>query len=159
MDPERTPRRKYTHLTRTGMDSETARSRGETRQTGTDATPWLEWIASGVGLVLALGTLGAIAAEMLSGERPIPTVIVDSDGVVETPAGFVALIRARNPADATAAKVEIEGELRQGDDLLETSRIEFDYVPARSERRGGLYFKHDPRHYRLETRALGYSEP
>ena len=141
------------------MDSETARKQGEARTAGGDATPWLEWIASGIGLILALGTLGTITVEMLSGGRPIPSVVVDMDGVVETPAGFVALIRARNPANATAAKVEIEGELRQGDDLLETSRVEFDYVPARSERRGGLYFKHDPRQYRLEARALGYSEP
>jgi uncharacterized protein (TIGR02588 family) len=159
MDPERTPRRQEPHPTRTGMNSETARSRGEARQAGADATPWLEWIASGIGLVLALGTLGVIAAEMLTGGRPIPAVIVHLDGVVETPAGFVALVTARNPADATAAKVEIEGELRQGDDVLETSRIQFDYVPARSERRGGLYFRHDPRQYRLEARALGYSEP
>jgi uncharacterized protein (TIGR02588 family) len=88
-----------------------------------------------------------------------PTVIVDMDGIVETPSSFVALVRARNPADATAAKVEIEGEPRQGDGVLETSRIAFDYVPARSERRGRLYFRHDPRQYSLEARALGYSEP
>jgi uncharacterized protein (TIGR02588 family) len=141
------------------MNSEAARSREEARQTGADATPWLEWIASGIGLVLALGTFGIITAEMLSATRPVPAVVVDMDGVVETPAGFVALIRARNPSDATAARVEIEGELRQDDAVLETSRIEFDYVPARSERRGGLYFRHDPRQYRLEARALGYSEP
>jgi uncharacterized protein (TIGR02588 family) len=141
------------------MDSENDRPRGEARCTDGGATPWLEWIASGIGLILALGTLGVITAEMLSGGRPVPAVIVDMEGVVETPAGFVALIRAHNPAGATAAKVEIEGKLRQGDDVLETSRIEFDYVPARSERRGGLYFKNDPRHYRLEARALGYSEP
>ena len=42
---------------------------------------------------------------------------------------------------------------------IETSDITFDYVPGHAERKGGLFFRQDPRMHKLELRALGYQTP
>ena len=62
-------------------------------------------------------------------------------------------------AAATAAAVQIEGELLDGERVIATSQVTLDYVPGNSERRGGLFFREDPEAHGLKVRALGYAEP
>jgi uncharacterized protein (TIGR02588 family) len=122
--------------------------------------PLLEWIAAGIGLVLTLGILAVIGREALSGEMEQPPAIeVRVERVVPSPAGYIVEIAATNWSGATAAAVEIEGELKAGETSVETSGATFDYVPGHAERKGGLFFKEDPRKHRLEVRALGYQAP
>ena len=122
--------------------------------------PLLEWIAAGVGLVLTVGMLTVIGREALSGEVGQPPAIeVRVERVVATPAGFVVEIAATNRSGATAAAVQVEGELKDGEAEVETSGAVFDYVPGHATRRGGLFFREDPRLHRLEVRALGYQAP
>jgi uncharacterized protein (TIGR02588 family) len=124
------------------------------------STPPLEWLASGIGLVLTLGMLGLIGWQAYQGmEAPPPTISVAAERIVQTDNGFVVEVTARNRSPATAAAVESEGALKQGDQTVATSKAVLDYVPGNSERRGGLFFKEDPRPYQLELRPLGYAEP
>lgn len=53
----------------------------------------------------------------------------------------------------------VHGALLRGDSVGETSEAVLDHVPGRSVRHGGLFFRNDPRAYRLELRAAGYQEP
>lgn len=132
------------------------RQREEARQ----GTPALEWIASGIGLVLTLGILGSIGWEAVQGggnEPPAMDVAVER--IVPTGTGYVVEVRARNRSSATAAAVEVEGALSQGGREVATSRAIIDYVPGESDRRAGLFFTEDPRTHQIEVRALGYSEP
>jgi len=133
-------------------------ARGKAR---TPREPLLEWIAAGIGLVLTLGILTVIGREALSGEaeRP-PAVEVRAERVVPVATGgFVVEVAATNRSAATAALVGIEGRLRSGDSAVETSSVTFDYVPGHATRRGGLFFREDPRAHSLELRALGYQAP
>ena len=117
--------------------------------------PLLEWIAAGIGLVLTLGMLAVIGREALSGEAAqVPAIEVRIERVVATPAGFTVEIAATNRSGATAAAVQIEGVIAG-----ETSTATFDYVPGHATRKGGLFFREDPRRHRLEVRALGYQAP
>jgi uncharacterized protein (TIGR02588 family) len=70
-----------------------------------------------------------------------------------------AEIRARNRSGHTAAGVVVEGELKRDGQTVETSETTFDYIPGRSERRGGLYFENDPRQMELTVRPKGYANP
>lgn len=126
---------------------------------GNDRPPLLEWIASGVGLALALAMLGIIGWEVLRGGSAAPAVAVEALQVLETEAGFTVEIRAFNSGDETAGDVLVEGELKRGDETVETGETTFTYIPSRSERRGGMFFSQDPRSYTLELRALGYTAP
>jgi uncharacterized protein (TIGR02588 family) len=130
------------------------------RESDRQSTPPLEWLASGIGLVLTLGMLGLIGWQAYRGtEAPPPTITVVAERIVQTGSGFVVEVIARNRSPTTAAAVEIEGELKQGGQTVATSKAILDYVPGNSERRGGLFFKEDPRPYQLELRPLGYAEP
>ena len=122
--------------------------------------PLLEWIAAGIGLILTLGIVAVIGREAIGGEASQPPAIeVSARRLVPTPSGYLVEIVAVNRSGATAAAVQIEGELMAGDTAVETSSLTLDYVPGHATRKGGLFFTRDPRRHRLELRALGYQEP
>lgn len=122
--------------------------------------PLLEWIAAGLGLVLTLGILAVIGREAISGEAAQPPAIeVHARTLVPASTGYLVEIAVLNRSGATAAEVQVEGALRAGETIVETSGVTLDYVPGHATRRGGLFFTRDPRRHRLELRALGYQEP
>lgn len=123
-------------------------------------TPVLEWIAAGIGLVLTLAMLGFIGWQAWKGEgEEVPGIEIHVQRIVPAAGGWVVEIAAQNVSAATAAAVQIEGELIKDGRVLATSQVTLDYVPGNSERRGGLLFRKDPRAHDLEMRALGYAKP
>lgn len=123
-------------------------------------TPLLEWVASGIGLLLTLGLLAVIGRDALSREaEQLPAIDVAIRRIVPAGSGFVVEIEAVNRSGGTAAAVEIEGELKSGGTSLETSSFTLDYVPGHSRRSGGLFFSEDPRRHQVEVRALGFQTP
>jgi uncharacterized protein (TIGR02588 family) len=123
------------------------------------STLWLEWLASGLGLVLSVGAIGYVVWEGLQRTGLPPVVTVHVERTVETAAGYVVEIRAANQGDTTAAMVEVEGELKRNGETVETGGVTFDYLPGQSERKGGLFFKRDPRLHTLQVRAKGFVRP
>ncbi len=122
--------------------------------------PLLEWISAGIGLGLTVAIVALIGREALNGETAQPPAIgVVAGRVTPIQAGFVVEVTAVNRSGGTAAAVEVEGELKSGDESIESSSLTFDYVPGHAERKGGLFFTEDPRRHRLEVRALGYQAP
>lgn len=123
-------------------------------------TPLLEWVASGIGLLLTLGMLAVIGREALSREaEQLPAIDVAIQRILPAGSGFVVEFEAVNRSGGTAAAVEIEGELKSGGTSIETSSATLDYVPGHSRRSGGLLFSEDPRRHRIEVRALGFQTP
>jgi uncharacterized protein (TIGR02588 family) len=123
-------------------------------------TPLLEWVASGIGLLLTLSVLAVIGREALSHEaEQLPAIEVGIRRIAPAGSGFVVEIEAANRSGGTAAAVEIEGALKSGGTPVETSSALLDYVPAHSRRTGGLFFTRDPRLHQIEVRALGYQTP
>ena len=124
------------------------------------APPLLEWIASGVGLLLILGMLAVIGRDAFNRDtEQLPAIEVGVIRVARAGAGFVVEIEAHNRSGGAAAAVQIEGALKDGGTEVETSSATLDYVPGRARRAGGLFFTRDPRAHRLEIRALGYQTP
>jgi uncharacterized protein (TIGR02588 family) len=69
------------------------------------------------------------------------------------------MLRVTNHGGQTAARVNVEGELRGAGGALETRSAMINYVPAGSERQAGLFFSHDPRQYDVQLWAEGYEQP
>ncbi|RXZ64575.1 hypothetical protein [Pelagerythrobacter rhizovicinus] len=122
--------------------------------------PLLEWVAAAVGLTLTLAVLGALGWEGLesAGDDP-PAIDAEIRRIVPVRPGYVVEVELRNRSSATAAAVQVEGELTAADGAVATSTATVDYVPGDSTRSAGLFFADDPRLHRLEVRALGYAEP
>lgn len=143
-------------MAQTGHDKRSGKRHRERRS----QPPLLEWISAAVGLLLTLAVLGALAWEGLTGSngRP-PAVEATVSRITPVRAGYVVEVELRNRSSATAAAVEVEGELTKSDGTAATSTAMVDYVPGESTRNAGLFFEDDPRRHRLEVRALGFAEP
>lgn len=125
-----------------------------------NATPLLEWIAAGIGLLLLCFVFAVIGRAAIRGDtmQP-PQVEVEVRRIAPAGAGWLVAFEAVNRTNGTAAQVEVEGNLGPEGAPVEKSSTVIDYVPGRGRARGGLYFTHDPRHQPLEVRALGYRIP
>ena len=139
--------------------AEKTRSR-RSRRPARSGPPLLEWIAAAIGLLLTLAVLGTLGWESVKGSHVEPPAIEAGIGAITpTPAGYVVEVELRNRSSATAAAVEVEGDLTKADGTVVTSTTTVDYVPGDSTRKAGLFFKDDPRRHRLDVRAVGFAEP
>ena len=119
----------------------------------------LEAIAAALGAVVALGTLGLIMWDALTGDGRPPTVLVERLATQAYEGGFVLEIMVSNIGDETASQLVVEGTLSQDGRVVEESGTTFDYVASDSRRRGGLFFSGDPAAYDVSLRAKGYVRP
>ena len=120
--------------------------------------PLLEWVAGGLGAVVFFGMLAMLLTTGLSSRDSPPSIHVDVEQVTAVEGGYVLEFTARNESDVTAADIAVVAELRAGEET-QHREARFDYLPPRSERKGGFFFESDPRAGALELRADGYNEP
>ena len=118
-----------------------------------------EWVAAAVSAALVLFVLGYLLYDAAARPQTPPAVEVSVDSVARGGGVWRVEFVARNRGQNTAAGVIVEGELKDGERTVETSEATLDYVPGKSKRHGGLFFRQDPGAYRLELRALGYQRP
>ncbi len=122
-------------------------------------TPVLEWIIAAIGLVLVVGTIGFMMYKGLTSKNTPPNFTAKVERIDTINAGFIVIFNLTNTGEQTASGVNVEGELKSGGESVETSSTTFDYAPSKSEVKGGLFFKNDPKQFQLEIRAKGYTEP
>jgi uncharacterized protein (TIGR02588 family) len=120
-----------------------------------------EWVVAALGLVLVLGSIAFLLVEAATASSvpPQPVVRVLDIRPRAGEAGFLVRLRVDNTSRATAASLRVAGELKQGDEVVERSETEFQYLPGRSSREAGLFFTRDPRALRLELSARSFQEP
>jgi uncharacterized protein (TIGR02588 family) len=129
---------------------------GATRKPGTSTT---EWIVAGISCLVLLAVLGYLVVDGLSGRNGMAQLVVLPVEIAATDAGYVVEFSASNRAGKSVAAVEINGELRDGDEVIEESSATLDYIPQDSERLGALIFRRNPKALELRLFASGYTEP
>lgn len=121
---------------------------------------WPEAASATLGLLVLLGALAVLGYDGVFGGDAPPAIVVRADAVRETPGGHLVQIVVSNEGGETAAEVRITGRLVGPDGAVEeTSAATFAYVPAGSERRGGLVFGADPAAFSLRLSAEGFVLP
>lgn len=126
---------------------------------GAPSTSVSEWIVAISSAALVLAVLGYLIYDGVRSPKTPPDVTIEVDSIQKAGPGYLVLFRARNGGRTTAAEVLVEGELETNSGKVETSETTIDYVPARGEQHGGLYFRQDPQRGRLRLRAHGYRDP
>jgi uncharacterized protein (TIGR02588 family) len=122
--------------------------------------PLWETAAAVLGAVIVGATIAFMVYEAVTTPAdPVPQLAVRVDTVVSYADGHVVEFRATNTGHATAANVQIRGQLTADTGVVERSESTVDFVPARSWRRGGLIFKADPARHRVELRVVGFDRP
>ena len=135
--------------------SENKKEHGERHKT----TPVWEWIIAAVGLVLVAGSISLTLYRALTEELTPPILSISVDSVSSAENGFLVRFSIRNTGNQTAAGLNIEGVLKNGEEIIETSVVALTYAPANSRREGGLFFTRDPSQFNLQIRPLGYEKP
>lgn len=135
------------------------RDRAPSDDDADDPIPLMEWIVGAIGLALAVAMIGIILYEGLFVAGRPPDLAVTVERVQPVGAGWLVSFSTRNQGGSTAAQVRVEGRLTRGDAEPEVAEATLDYVPAGSERKGGLFFRSDPTVGRLELHASGYADP
>lgn len=132
------------------------------REDGKEAVPQdpsrLEWGVSALGFVLVLGTVGFLLYQAFFVPDTPPDVSLRVVSVQPSSGGYLVLLEATNRGGETAAELVLEGELRQGERVVETSELTFDFLPPDSVREGGLFFTQNPTEG-LELQVKSYREP
>ena len=123
-----------------------------------DAPAWM-WGIGVLGLAIIIGSIGFMLYEATFGDSSPPDVLIEVGAVMPTRNGFLVEFRAVNEGGSTAQGLKVEAELRSGAEIVETSNTTIEYIASHSERRGGLFFRSDPRQYHLQVRAKGYESP
>ncbi len=124
-----------------------------------DAPVWM-WGIGLFGLALILSSIGFMLYQAGGGKPSPPDVTVQTQSIVTTRNGFLVTFTAVNEGGSTAEGLTVEGVLRRnGNEIVESSSTVIEYLPAHSEREGGLFFAGDPRQHELLLRAKGYEKP
>lgn len=121
--------------------------------------PVLEWVAAALGLALTALVVGVIAWEAFDTDATPPAMRIAVQSISPAAGGYVAEIALTNEGGQPAGQVTVEGVLAASDGAPEVSEVTFDYVPDHSTRKGGLFFRADPRGRELQLRAEGFVEP
>ena len=123
------------------------------------AVSWTAWFAAAIGLLLFLGSVGVLGYEGLFRSGGDPVIALRVEAVTHDGQRWHARFRAENTGGETAARVRVVGQLMSGTTIVETAEALFDYLPAGSNQRGGLYFDRDASAHELRLRVLGYAVP
>lgn len=122
-------------------------------------TPLLEWIFALIGFVLVSLTIGSLLYEIITEEKTPPEIKVSVGEIRNINEKYLVEFTLENEGTATAADVTIEGELKAGERVIETSDVTVDYIPSKSRKKGGLFFSENPQTHDLKIRAKGYNKP
>lgn len=119
----------------------------------------LEWLVAAAGLLLVAAALGYISYRALTIENTPPDLTVEIESITPVSAGYLVKFHVANSGEETAAAVNVEGTLKDGETTAESGTATIDYVPSRSERKGGILFEKNPQNYQMQIRAVGYANP
>lgn len=128
-------------------------------QPGLEGPPLVEWIVAAIGFVLVAGAVGFLVYQALKDQAAPPDLVIMVDSISPVGSGYLVTFRAINQGGTTAEGVVVEGTLKQGENSVESSETDLNYIPSGSEINGGIFFTKDPRLFQLQLRAHGYEQP
>jgi uncharacterized protein (TIGR02588 family) len=121
---------------------------------------FVEWLISSTGTVVFLLTLLFVLYNALFGNGSPPDIKLKIIWVQQNGADYLITIEVANKGDATVEGLEVEATLvDENNSEVEKGTTTFDYVPGRSGRKGGIFFRNNPDKYKIELRPLGFEEP
>jgi len=120
----------------------------------------LEWVIGALSGIMVAALVAYLGYRAISTDRRPPVFDLAVEEIESVGGAFHIAISATNNGDETAADLVVSATLTDGEQLIETGEIQFDYLPAGSTRRGAFVFRNDPaRTGQLRLSVLGYSEP
>ncbi|HEX7046354.1 MAG TPA: TIGR02588 family protein [Gammaproteobacteria bacterium] len=121
--------------------------------------PLWERIVAGLSVLMVACLLGYLFYQVIAGDHSPPDIVVEIVEIRDNGDDWLVTFEAQNLGGETASGVVITGELSRWGIITESTDITLDFIPAKSSRRGGLFFQHDPRKADLALAPSGYVLP
>jgi uncharacterized protein (TIGR02588 family) len=119
-----------------------------------------ESITFAIAFLVVAVLIGLILLSWSSQGNQPPVLSVVKDAEVRVAEGqFYQPFTIKNIGGGTVESVQVVGELRQGDMLLESGEQQIDYLSANEQEEGAFVFTHDPRQANLVIRVASYKLP
>jgi uncharacterized protein (TIGR02588 family) len=122
-------------------------------------TPRLEWLLGMLGLALLVAAVCYLTYQGLTHPSKPGAVVVTVLDIHPVGDAHVVKFSVRNEGSENLSQLHLTARLSDGDKEIESAQAFIDYLPARSEQRGGVYLRHDPRRFALRIDPAGYMEP
>lgn len=120
---------------------------------------WVEWTTGLICALLVTAMILLIGYHAVIGSDGEPDIAATVLRQERSSGGHQIFFEVENKGVRTAAAVPVVASLMEGERVVETHEVTFDYVPAQSSATGAFLFKTDPSGYRLDIRASGYIDP
>ena len=132
--------------------------RRRSKTLGRDAH-WVEWVTGGLCTLLVLAMMGWVFFHAMTLSEGTPELSVEIMQQERQAGGYRVAFVVANGGKRAAAAVPVTGELKDGERVIESREVTFDYVPAQSSASGALLFATDPAGLKLEMRVAGHTDP
>lgn len=141
------------------MGEDSTSTQGNKGDSHLGKTNILEWVVFGLGLLLILGVMACLVYQ-LSTHNPAPADLQVEFMHIPTPNNpHKYQLSVQNSGGKTAKNVIVELSLIKADAVLESSEIDFDYVPYTSKRIGWVVFSTNPAEAdSVVSKVVSYSE-
>ena len=120
--------------------------------------PLAERVASALGAMIVLGTIGFLTVETIRRGDQEPALTASVVQIREAPEGFVVTVEVHNESRGAAADVQLAGIDRGSDEGRPQPVARLDYVPGFSTRRASLVFAVHPGSA-PQVHIVGYTRP
>jgi len=122
-------------------------------------TPRLEWLLGMLGLALLIAAVGYLTYQGIADPSKPGALVITVTDVHRVGDAHVVKFTVRNDGSENLGHLHLTARLIDGEKEIESAPAFIDYLPAHSERRGGIYLRHDPQRYTLRIDPAGYMEP
>jgi uncharacterized protein (TIGR02588 family) len=132
---------------------------GENKRTGTDAIPASEWIVSGIGLILVLGSLGFLVYKGIAVEQQPPLFVAQWLETVELEDDYLVKFQVFNRGGESVSSLTVLAEMHSAGGKAIERQVNIDYLPAHSSRQIAMLFPTPPDQSSLLISFGGYQVP
>lgn len=119
-----------------------------------------EWVTFTISSLIVAVLIGLVLfAWSIQGSEP-PILTIENSNEIRVEQGqFYVPFTIKNTGGDTAESVQVIGELRSGETVLETGEQQIDFLSSGEEAEGAFIFSRDPRRGNLSIRVASYRLP
>lgn len=118
-----------------------------------------EWLTFGFSALTVAILVGLVLLSWVTQIHEPPILSVQAEAIRAVNGQFYVPFAVENQGGGTAEAVQVVGELRQGNQVLESGEQQIDFLASRERQMGAFIFTQNPNIGRLNLRVASYKLP
>lgn len=118
-----------------------------------------EWITFALSALIVAGLVGLVLLSWITQSQEPPILSVRAETMRVTNGQFYIPFTVENTGGDTAESVQVVGELRRGEQIIESGEQQIDFLASHEQQSGAFVFTQNPQTGRLSLRVASYQLP